>query len=225
MNCEQARTSLTDYLMEEVTPAEKLEIRQHADACASCAEELERLKHTLTLLASAEVPEEIPQRMRLAAEPVGFWSAFWRNGARLTFAGAGLACLAVGLLAVSQARITGGGGSWEIAFGTPSSGTERVQGEASVVQSTAGALGRDEIAKLIDEAVRASEARQASSIEAHVQAIAQQSEQQRLRDLNELSESFRYIQAAQTMMWKDQVQNQEVMGALARQVGLPGARP
>ena len=142
MNCERARTTLSDYVMEEVTAAEKLEIRQHVEGCAACAEELERLQQTMTLLARAEVPEEIPQRIRLVAE-----------------------------------------------------------------------------------AVRASEARQQLSVSSLVQTVTEQAEQQRLRDLEELSEGFRYIQAAQTMMWKDQVESQEVMGALARQAGLPGAQP
>jgi anti-sigma factor RsiW len=226
MNCEQARTTLSDYVMEEVTAAEKLEIRQHVEGCAACAEELERLKQTLMLLVRAEVPEEIPQRIRLAAEPVSLWAQFWRNGARLAFAGAGLACLAIGLLAVSQARITVGERSWQIAFGGAAPTTVSGQAASPVMETagTASSLDRAEIARLVEEAVRASEARQQLNLNHLVQAAAQQAEQQRQRDWDELSESFRYIQAAQTMMWKDQVQSQEVMGALARQVGLPGAR-
>jgi len=216
MTCEQAKTSLSDYVMEEVTAAERLEIRQHVDGCASCAEELARLQQTLTLLARAEVPEEIPQRIRLVAEPVSFWPTLWRSGARLTFAGAGLACLAIGLLALSQASLTVGPQSWQIAFGSAPPAAQDV----APVMATAGApaaLGRAEVARLIAEAVAASEARQ-QGIAAN---LMQAAEQERARDMQELSESFRYIQAAQTMMWKDQVQNQEVMGALARQAGLP----
>ena len=226
MNCEQARTTLSDYVMEEVTAAEKLEIRQHVEGCAACAEELERLQQTMTLLARAEVPEEIPQRIRLATEPVSLWTEFWRNGARLAFAGAGLACLAIGLLAVSQARITVGGGNWQIAFGAAARAAAQEQTAAPVLNAaTAAVLDREEIARLVAEAVRASEARQQLSVSSLVQMVTEQAEQQRLRDLEELSEGFRYIQAAQTMMWKDQVESQEVMGALARQAGLPGVQP
>ena len=232
MNCEQARTTLSDYVMEEVTAAEKLEIRQHVDGCAACAEEMKRLKQTMALLARAEVPEEIPQRIRLVAEPVSLWTQFWRSGARLAFAGAGLACLAIGLLAVSQARITVGRGSWQIAFGeaVPAAVPGQVlqgQTEAPVLEAaaTGGGFDREEIARLVAEAVRASETRQQMGVNSLVQMVAEQVEQQRQKDLEEMAEGFRYIQAAQTMMWKDQVQSQEVMGALAQQVGLPGARP
>jgi len=246
MNCEQARTTLSDYVMEEVTAAEKLEIRQHVDGCAACAEEMERLQQTLALLARAEVPEEIPQRIRLAAEPVSFWTDFWRSGARLAFAAAGLACLAIGVLAVSQARITAGPGNWQIAFGEAAPATaagQVVQGrmiqdstiQDQTIQDQAGApvleaaatgdvADREEIARLVAEAVRASEARQQASVSSLVRTVAEQAEQQRQKDLEDLSEGFRYIQAAQTMMWKDQVQSQEVMGALAQQVGLPGSQ-
>ena len=219
MNCDQARTSLLDYLVEEVTAAERLEIRQHVDGCESCAGEMTRLKQTMTLLVRAEVPEEIPQRIRLVAEPVSFWALFWRNGARLAFAGAGLACLAIGLLALSRASITYNQESWELAFGG--------RPIAAPVQTVSVPAGPDraEVARLIAEAVTASEAKQQASSAKLMEAVSQQGEQQRAQDLRELSEGVRYLQAAQTMMWKDQVQNNEVMGVLARQVGLPSAQP
>ena len=223
MTCEQAKTSLLDYLMEEVTAAERLEIRQHVDGCAACAGEMARLKQTMTLLVRAEVPEEIPQRIRLVAEPVSVWTEFWRSGARLAFATAGLACLAVGLLAVSRASVSYDQGGWEIAFGSaaPTEGRSGAAVQVIETAATPGAPDRAEVVRLIADAVAASEAKQqASSVN-----LVQQADQQRARDLQELSGSFRYIQAAQTMMWKDQVQNQEVMGALARQAGLPLTRP
>ena len=227
MTCEQAKTSLLDYLMEEVTVAERLEIRQHVDGCAACAGEMARLKQTLTLLVRAEVPEEIPQRIRLVPEPVSAWTLFWRSGARLSFATAGLACLAIGLLALSQASVSYDQGGWEIAFGSAARTQVRSGASVPVIETAgpAGALDRAEIVRLIAEAVAASEARQQVSSVNLMQAAVQQGDQQRTRDLQELSESFRYIQAAQTMMWKDQVQNQEVMGALARRAGLPLTQP
>ena len=227
MNCEQARTSLLDYLLAEVSDAERLEIRQHVDGCEACAGEMARLKQTMTLLVRAEVPEEIPQRIRLVAEPVSWAAMFWRNSARLAFAGAGLACLAIGLLALSRANISYSNGGWEIAFGSrPAAPVVPIVGQT--VGAPGGpdrALDRADVARLIAEAVTASEARQQESSAKLIQSVSQQVEQQRLQDLRELSQGVRYLQAAQTMMWKDQVQNQQVMGALARQVGLPSAQP
>ena len=227
MNCEQAIVSLLEYLLEEVSDAERLEIRQHVDGCEACAGEMARLKQTMTLLVRAEVPEEIPQRIRLVAEPVSYWALFWRSGARLAFAGAGLACLAIGLLALSRASITQNQGSWEIAFGgRPAAPVVPIVGQTVGTPTNLDrAHDRAEVVRLIAEAVTASEARQQASSAKLIQSVSQQVEQQRLQDLRELSQGVRYLQAAQTMMWKDQVQNQQVMGALARQVGLPSAQP
>ena len=153
------------------------------------------------------------------AEPVSAGVLFWRNSARLAFAGAGLACLAIGLLALSRANISYRNGGWEIALGG--------RPTAAPVQtvSAPAVLDRAEVTRLIAEAVAASEAKQQVSSAKLLQAASQQAEEQRAQDLRELSEGFRYLQAAQTMMWKDQVQNQQVMGVLARQVGLPSAQP
>jgi anti-sigma factor RsiW len=223
MTCEQAKTSLLDYLMEEATPAERMEIRQHVDSCAACASEMARLKQTMTLLVRAEVPEEIPQRIRLVPEPVSVWTQFWRGGARLAFASAGLACLAIGVLALSQASISYNPGGWQIAFGSASRAQVGSGGAVPAIETAVplGALDRAEVMRMIAEAVAASEVLQLQT----TANLIQQAELQRARDLQELSESFRYIQAAQTMMWKDQVQSQEVVGVLARQAGLPLTRP
>ena len=234
MTCEQAKSLLLNYLMEEATPAEQLEIRQHVEGCASCAEESARLKQTLSLVVRAEVSEEVPRRFRLVAEPVGWAAMFWRNSARLAFAGAGMACLAIGLLALSHTSISHSNSGWEIAFGSASlpsaalrAGTTGGSRPAvATVQATtaSGALDRAEVVRLIAQAVAASEAQQQKASAQLVETVAQKADQRRGQDLRELSESFRYFQAAQTMMWKDQVQSQHVMGELARQVGFPPAQ-
>ena len=223
MTCEQAKSLLLNYLMEEATPAEQLEIRQHVEGCASCAEESARLKQTLSLVVRAEVSEEVPRRFRLVAEPVGCAVMFWRNSARLAFAGAGMACLAIGLLALAYTSISYHNGGWEIAFGSASLPTGGSRPAVATVQATtaSGALDRAEVVRLIAQAVAASEAQQQKASAQLVETVAQKADQRRGQDLRELSESFRYFQAAQTMMWKDQVQSQHVMGELARQVGFP----
>ena len=219
MNCEEAKPRLVDYLLEEATEAERLEIRQHADGCPPCATELARLRQTVTLLARAEVPEEIPQRIRLVAEPASLWAAFWRSSARLAFASAGLACLAIGLLGIFRASISHTSAGWEIAF------APKPTAPSAPTVAFSAALDRAEAERLIAAAVAASEAKQQKDSAQLFQAVARQNEQRRTADLGELSEGFRYLQAAQTMMWKDQVESQTLVGALARQVGMPSAQP
>ena len=226
MNCERAKTLLLEYLLEEATPAEQLEIRQHVEGCASCAEESARLKQTLSLVVRAEVSEEVPRRFRLVAEPVGWAAMFWRNSARLAFAGAGMACLAIGLLALSHTSISHSNSGWEIAFGSAALPTGGSRPGVAAVQTTtaSGGLDRAEVVRLMAQAVAASEAQQQKASAQLVETVSQQADERRGQDLRELSESFRSLQAAQTLMWKDQVQSQHVMGELARQVGFPPAQ-
>src|SRR5437773_1053606 len=90
MDCPQIKPALLDYLLEEASPAERGEMEEHLKSCAACSREMAEFKQTLAMVARAEVSEELPRKIRLAPEPLGRWGIFWRNPARLAFAGAGL---------------------------------------------------------------------------------------------------------------------------------------
>lgn len=229
MNCEETRAILLDYLLEEVPAADRAAIRSHVKSCEGCAEELARLRQTRSLLLRAEAAEEIPQRIRLALEPpepMSRWAMVWSNSARVAFAGAGLFCLAIGLLALSRASISYRDGNFELAFGSPARSVAAPQSAAGVQPAAiSGTLSREEALALIAEAVAASEARRQAKDAALLKSVARQAEQRRGQDLKEISEGFRYLQAAQTMMWKDQVQNQHLVGTLLQRTGLQSAQP
>ena len=87
--------------------------------------------------------------------------------------------------------------------------------------TTSQGLTREEVARLIAEAVASSEARKSGETARIVNAAAQQSEQRRTVDRLEIAESLRYFQATQVNMWKQQVENQQVVAALQRQSGDP----
>lgn len=226
MNCEQAKTLLVDYLLEE-TPAEaRAGIAQHLQSCSACSGEMVRLRQTLALVAQGEASEEIPQRIRLVTEPASRWSAFWQSSARLSFATAGLLCLALALLALFRTTVSYQEGKLQVAFGV-APGTMGGQPVPAAVQPAAnsGALNRAEVRRLVAEAITASEGGQQQRIAQLLKAVAQQAEQQRVSDLRELAESIRYFQTTQTIMWKDQVQNQHLVSALMQQVGMTSGKP
>ena len=50
--------------------------------------------------------------------------------------------------------------------------------------------------------------------------VSQQMEQKWQQDLREMAASLRIFQSAQTVMWKEQVQNQQRVGTLMQQAGL-----
>ncbi|MCH8268181.1 MAG: hypothetical protein IH846_11740 [Acidobacteria bacterium] len=220
MNCEQAKLVLVEYLLEEASGKDREEIGRHLQDCGVCAEEFAQLKQTMALLVRGEASEEIPKRIAVVAEPVSRWGAFWPAGARLALAGGGLLCIAIALLALFRTTVSYEEGNFQIAFGVPAAATS-AENSSNIAPAVAGsrALSRAEVRELIAEAVAASETRQQNNATLLVETAAQQTEQRRRRDLREMAASFRYFQAAQTMMWKEQVQSQYMMGALVRQVG------
>ena len=221
MNCEQAKPLLVDYLLEENSAEERAGIARHLESCSACSGEMARLRQTHALVAQGEVSEEIPQRIRLVAEPAGRWAAFWQSGAQLSFATAGLLCLAIALLALFRTTVSYDEGKLQVAFGAQRGAIgEPVATTALQPAASPVALDRAEAQRLIFEAIAASEGRQQQHTAQLLQAVSQQAEQQRVSDLRELAESIRYFQATQTMMWKDQVQNQQLVSGLMQQVGM-----
>jgi anti-sigma factor RsiW len=230
MNCEQVNPVLLDYVMEEVPPQDRAGIAQHLETCAACSEETGKLRQTVAALAQGAAFEDVPQKIRIVAEPASpflrWGAAFWRNPARLAFAGGALACVAIALLALAQTTITYNQGNFEIAIGAAATSVP-----LSAIQSPAAAplslspvslnsgMTREQVEQLIAAAVTASEARRSADTARVVKASSAQAETNRMNDRRELAESFRYVQAAQVTMWKQQVEDQQNVSALLRQAG------
>jgi hypothetical protein len=94
---------LRDYLFEELPAAEGRQVEQHVDGCASCREELERLRVT-TLTLKALPDEEPPRRIAFVSDKVfePRWWQFWNTAPRLGFASALM--LSAALLVHTYAR-------------------------------------------------------------------------------------------------------------------------
>ena len=231
MNCEKIRPVLLDYVMDEAAASDREEIARHLETCAACSEEAGKMRQTMSALAGVAF-EEIPQKIRVVAGPRSRWLEFWRNPARLAFAGGGLACLAVAILALAHATVSYKQGNFEIAFGaavTPTTQSPAVaplspSTRVSAVSLNAG-ITREQAAKLIAEAVAASEARMSSQTAQIVKASAARADADRMNDRREMAESFRYVQAAQVTMWKQQLQDQQYVSSLMRQPAVDAARP
>ena len=240
MNCEQVKPALTEYLLEESSAEERKEIARHLQSCDRCSQEMAELKQTMALLVRGEASEEIPRRIRLAAEstvvpdgrsvrwgaPTGPWEAFWRYPAGMAFAGAGLLCLAVVLLSLFRTTISYQSGNFQIAFGSTavSSGAPAVG--ATTTLAVVHPLDRDQVLQLIADAMAAGQAEQQRKSVLLAKDVTQQMEQRWQRDLREMAGIMHIFQAAQTMMWKDQVQNQQLVSTLMQQNGMAApARP
>ncbi|MBI2820488.1 MAG: hypothetical protein HYX73_10960 [Acidobacteria bacterium] len=228
MNCNDVRPVLLDYVIEEVPVPDRAVIAQHLETCAACSEEVGKVRQTLGVLAQDTAFEEIPQKIRIVAEPANRLVAFWRNPARLAFAGGALACLAIAMLALARTTISYQHGNFEIAFGAAVESTQSPAAAPAATPSSMNlvpavsnqAFTREEAVKLIAEAVAASEERQTAGTARILKAAADQAETNRMNDRHELAESFRYFQAAQVNMWKQQVENQQVVSALMQRTGV-----
>ena len=99
---------LRDYYFKDLAENERRLTEVHVKTCASCREELDRLRGTETALLALP-DEEIPQRIGFVSDPVfqpsAFrrgWDALWGSAARLGFASA--AMLSAALLVFSLTR-------------------------------------------------------------------------------------------------------------------------
>jgi hypothetical protein len=229
MNCEQVKPALLEYALEDVSAADKQAIAMHLKSCGSCREELAELKNTVSLVARAQVTEEPPRKFRMVAEPAmekgSSFAAFWLNPARLSFAAAGLFCVAIALLALFRTNISYQQGNFQIAFGASavSSGAPvegnaegKLQGREVVPASLSSGSGLNEgqVRQMIAQAVAAAAVEQQTRTDAIAKSVSGQMQQRWQHDLREMAGSMRYFQAAQTMMWKEQVQNQQLVSAL-----------
>ncbi len=91
---------------------------------------------------------------------------------------------------------------------------------ATAIAAVAHPLDRDQVLQLIAEAMAASQAEQQKKSVRLAKDVTQQMEQRWQRDLREMAGDMRIFQSAQTMMWKEQVQNQQLVSTLMQQKGL-----
>ena len=176
---------LRDYLLKELSEAERQQVEGHARGCAACREELERLRLTEAALFSLR-DEEIPQRIAFVSdkifEPSAWrrgWDSFWGSTGRLGFASA--AMLSVALIVFSLARTAG----------SPAAPlTARVVAPAPVSEPEI----QQRIQAAVDQAVAASEARLVKSFDQRVVEIQKRNEARLLLAADELDWQQRRVQ-------------------------------
>lgn len=92
------------YVLDEMSAGDRLRAHEHAEACAACGEELERLQLTrAALLAVAD--EEIPRRIAFVSDKVfepGWWQRLWTSAPRLGFASAAMLSIAILVSALTR---------------------------------------------------------------------------------------------------------------------------
>jgi len=92
---------LRDYFFGELPDEERRQVDLHSKNCATCREELDRLRATQAVLLTV-ADEEIPQRIGFISDRVyepsrilRWWRAFWGSAPRLGFASAAMLSVAI----------------------------------------------------------------------------------------------------------------------------------
>lgn len=170
MSCSQF--DLKGFFLEELSPAEKQQVREHVESCPACEAELDRLRLTKTALLSLR-EEEPPRRIAFVSDKVfepSWWGRVWQSGPRLGFASAALLAAAI------------------IFHGFPRPAP--VTTPAGVNMAAIEARIETTVAQRLDAALAASEARQASRLALAMAETQKHAEFQRASDRVAVEEAF-----------------------------------
>ena len=103
MRCREWGNELTDWALDELSPARVLELEQHLDHCQECAQAAQRLLGVRQALKSSLIDRDMPAHVVVFGDKAqsrfaGFWAALPRTAA-LSAAGAVifLAIVSVGI--------------------------------------------------------------------------------------------------------------------------------
>jgi anti-sigma factor RsiW len=166
---------LKDYFFGELGAAERGQVEAHLRECPSCREEFERLHVTQAALHTLR-EEELPRRIAFVSDKVfepRWWQTLWRSGPRLGFASA--AMLAAAILVHAFAR--------PVPPVLPATDTAAIEARVNA-----------EVAKRVDAAIAASEARQQQKTAEWVSAVRQEFAKQQEADRVALASSFEPLQ-------------------------------
>ncbi len=176
-----------DYLLDELSAAERAQFESYLAAEPAARSELESLRIACESLR--ELPgEEPPRRIAFVSdkifEPspvVRLWSRLWADGPRFAFgAAAMLGVLFAGLWA-TQPRLTVAEDGWTVAFGPVS--TQTAPAPEPAPAPTVAALDEARVRAIFEEVVAESEARNRTAAAELVRASSAQTRAELKRDI------------------------------------------
>jgi anti-sigma factor RsiW len=86
MGCREWGSVLTDWALDELTPARARELEQHLEQCQECAHAAQRLSSVRQALKSSLIDRDMPAHVAVFGAKVespfaGFWAALFRTAA------------------------------------------------------------------------------------------------------------------------------------------------
>ena len=229
MTCGQAKQMLMDLALAEAGPVERKQVQEHLQVCDACRAQLTDLDLARKLLVQGLPQEEVPRRIAFVAanQEAGLFgrSGFWRRAFAVPVGVAAAVALLVGALALARVRVVLEQERWEIAFGASQQRAAPATGSPSAGLLSAG-LTREQVAGLVDAAVRQSEVRQQAEAEALIGTAAAQLERRQRAAFASLAEQMRYFERTQTIFYKDADRNRLALEMVASRLPAEkGERP
>ena len=245
MTCGQVKQMLIDLALAEAGPAERKRVQDHVQECEACRGRLADLDLTRKLLLEGLPQEEVPRRIAFVAanEGAGLFgrSGLWRRAFAVSVGVAAAVALLVGALALARVRVVLEQERWEIAFGASHQAATQTTGSPSAglappapgsASGSAGAgpvsagLTREQVAGLVDAAVRQSEARQQTEAETLIGTAVAQLERRQRTAFASLAGQMRYFERTQTILYKDADRNRLALKMVASRLPAEkGERP
>jgi len=221
MNCEKSRELFADYLGEELTKTEGLQLQEHLRSCVSCRQELALLSRTKSTLRVAWPEESMPQDLSFEfadrAAP-GFWSRpFSLQWPRAVSASVAVtACFLVCLLSLAllraQIRIDKGGFS----FSFSQSPHAAPGNTAGLMTAGTPQLNTEAVRVLLDQSLKQFELQQDSKLQQLLQEAKLEWESKRAADYARVGKELRYLESTQNVVWKETLMNNSNLEMLAR---------
>ncbi len=197
MGCAEREPKLTEWILNELPPAEAQELERHVQQCADCGRSLERLRMVHQALTKGLAGHPAPAHLVFLPEApkntlAAFLSSFWR-------AAAAGAVAAVVFLALS----------W--------SGFSYRPRHLPINQSIeTAALTPADVKGLAEQVVAQRLASQWKEVEGANANLAASLRQEQMSDLARVARQLRYLETTQSAVWKETQQQGALVQLIAR---------
>jgi len=184
MSC--STLDLKSYFLGELAGNDRRLVEEHVTGCASCREELERLRLTHAALLSVR-DEEAPKRIAFVSDKVfepRWWQTLWRSGPRLGFASAAMLSAAILVHA----------------FVRPQAAVAPAPVDTAALEAVVGREVARRVQAAVDVAVAAAEARQAQQTAEALAAAQQRFDMERRADFLAVQENFEVLMKRANVM-------------------------
>jgi anti-sigma factor RsiW len=216
MGCPEREAKLTDWILDELAPAEARELEQHLEHCGDCSHSADRLRELRGALMKNLTDREMPAHLVFVNDKpknqwAGFLNSLWRT-----------ATLAAAAAAVFLAILVGAAAHWQNRLAAAMSAVSaRPAGRAQLSEADVKALATQEVERQM--------ALERRVVEEENRKLAVSLRDDQMKNLDRLARQVDYVQSVESTVWKQTQQQGAMVALIARnsmepKVPAPGKR-